>query len=192
MAKGDWEQVISVTPENWHVYIYICVCVCVCSVAQQPKWDLGRLIFGVSRSYTIRHTHGMTPLNEWSARRRGRHLHNKHTRRTSVFSEGFEPATQAIERPQTYALDRTASGIDKHIWKFCKSTLLLPSGCLYCFSSNRRLIDNDWDNSSTYTEYNTNQHTDSLWISIWQAYASPQFGTAVKPCNYILKAPGAV
>ena len=28
-------------------------------------------------------------------------------------SEGFEPATPAIERPQNYALERTATGIGK-------------------------------------------------------------------------------
>jgi hypothetical protein len=27
--------------------------------------------------------------------------------------EGFEPATPATKRPQTYALDRAATGIDK-------------------------------------------------------------------------------
>jgi hypothetical protein len=33
------------------------------------------------------HTPGTNPLNKWSARRRGRYLHNKHTRRTSMPSE---------------------------------------------------------------------------------------------------------
>ena len=41
-------------------------------VAQQPNLGLGRLTVAVSRS----HTPGKTPLNGWSARRRGRHLHN--------------------------------------------------------------------------------------------------------------------
>jgi len=50
--------------------------------AQQPNLGLGRLIVEVSRPYTIRHTQtrararGRTPLNEWSARHRGRYLHN--------------------------------------------------------------------------------------------------------------------
>jgi hypothetical protein len=52
------------------------------SVAQQPISVVGRLILEVSISQTIRHTHththtlGRTPLNKWSARRRGRYLHN--------------------------------------------------------------------------------------------------------------------
>ena len=37
--------------------------------------------------------------------------HNKHKRRTSMPSVGFEPAILAIQRPQTYALDRPAIGV---------------------------------------------------------------------------------
>ena len=37
--------------------------------------------------------------------------HYKHKRRTSMPSAGFEPATPAIERPLSYALDGTAIGI---------------------------------------------------------------------------------
>jgi hypothetical protein len=57
------------------------------------------------------HIPGRTPLNEWSARRRGRYLHNKHNRRTSMPLAGFEPAIPAIKWLQTYALDRTVTGI---------------------------------------------------------------------------------
>ena len=57
------------------------------------------------------HTPGKTPLNKCSARRRGRYLHNKHERRTSLPSEAFEPANPAIKRLQTYALDRATTGI---------------------------------------------------------------------------------
>jgi hypothetical protein len=61
----------------------LCVCVCFC-VVQQPKSFLGRLTVEVSTSHTIKHTHthtnththGRTPLNEQSARRSGRYLHN--------------------------------------------------------------------------------------------------------------------
>jgi hypothetical protein len=42
--------------------------------------------------------------------------HNKHERQTA--SAGFEPAIPAIERPQTYALDRSATGIDIRIYQF--------------------------------------------------------------------------
>jgi len=37
--------------------------------------------------------------------------HNKRKRRTFMPSAGFEPAITALERPQMYALDRTATGI---------------------------------------------------------------------------------
>jgi hypothetical protein len=83
-------------------------------MAWQPLGDLGRLIF---RGFTItifRHTTlGRTPLDEWSAGRRDLYLttHNTHNRQTFMPSVGFEPAIPASERPQTHALDRTATGI---------------------------------------------------------------------------------
>jgi hypothetical protein len=93
------------------------------SVAQQPNSGLGLLIFEVPRSYTmIIHTLGMIRLNERLPRRRGRYLHNKKKRRTFTFSAGFESAIPALERPQTYPLDRMASGIGgtfTYFWK-CK------------------------------------------------------------------------
>ena len=57
-------------------------------------------------------TVGSTPLGAWSARRRYLCLttHNTHNRRTSIPPVGFEPTISAGERPQTYALDRAATG----------------------------------------------------------------------------------
>ena len=57
-------------------------------------------------------TVGRTPLDKWSARRRDLYLttHNTHNRQTSVPLVGFEPTISAGERPQTYALDRAATG----------------------------------------------------------------------------------
>jgi len=55
-----------------------------CLSRDGPNWGLGRHIVAVSRSqktgHTYAHTHGRIPLNEWSARHRGRYLHN--TQRT--------------------------------------------------------------------------------------------------------------
>ena len=53
-----------------------------------------------------------TPLDEWSARRRDLYLttHNTHNRQLSMPPVGFEPTISAGERPQTYALDRAATG----------------------------------------------------------------------------------
>ena len=57
-------------------------------------------------------TFGRTPLDEWSARRRDLYLTTHNTsRQTSMPPVGFEPTISAGERPQTYALDRAATGI---------------------------------------------------------------------------------
>ena len=60
-----------------------------------------------------RTTLGRTPLNQWSARRRGRFMttHDEHKRRTFMPPAGFEPAIPAMGEPQTYAVDRGANGI---------------------------------------------------------------------------------
>jgi len=66
---------------------------------------------------TLRHTTlGNTPLDEWSARRRELYLttHNNRERQTSIPPAGFETAIPASERPQTHALDRVTTGIDKN------------------------------------------------------------------------------
>ena len=64
-----------------------------------------------------RTTVGWTPLVEWSARRRDLYLttHNTHNRRTSMPPVGFEPRISASERPQTYDLDRAATGTGNYI-----------------------------------------------------------------------------
>jgi hypothetical protein len=52
------------------------------------------------------------PLDEWSARRRHFYLttHNTHNRQTSMLPVGFKLTILAGKRPQTYALDRAATG----------------------------------------------------------------------------------
>ena len=55
--------------------------------------------------HTHTHKSGRILLHKWSARRRGRYLHNKHNRRTSVPSVRIEPAIPAVKQFQTYALD---------------------------------------------------------------------------------------
>ena len=59
-----------------------------------------------------RTTVNRTPLDEWSARHRDLYLttHNSHNRQTSMPPVGFEPTISAGEQPQTYALDRAATG----------------------------------------------------------------------------------
>jgi hypothetical protein len=67
--------------------------------------------------YTQRRTTvGRTPLDEWSARRRDFYLttHNTHNRQTSMPPVRFESKISAGDRPQTYALDRAATGTGAH------------------------------------------------------------------------------
>ena len=73
-------------------------------------------------------TVGRTPLDGWSARRRDLYLttHNNHNRHTSMPPVGFEPTISASERPQTYALDRAATG---------------PAFCFYNTNRNARIND---------------------------------------------------
>ena len=59
-----------------------------------------------------RTTVGRIPPDEWPARRRDLYLttHNTHNRQTSMPPLEFEPTISEGERPQTYALDRAATG----------------------------------------------------------------------------------
>jgi len=62
----------------------------------------------------LRHTTvGMTPLDEWSARRRDLYLttNNTHKRQTSMTPAGFESTIPAREWPQNRASNCTATGI---------------------------------------------------------------------------------
>jgi len=54
---------------GWKIFFF--------SVAQWPSWGLGYFIVEVFVDHTQTHTPGRTPLNEWSARHRGRHT--RHT-----------------------------------------------------------------------------------------------------------------
>jgi len=57
-------------------------------------------------------TVGRTTLDKWSAHHRDRYLttHNTHNRQKSTPPVGYKPTISAGERPQTYALDRAATG----------------------------------------------------------------------------------
>jgi hypothetical protein len=80
---------------------------------RQPLVDLD-LLHGVPRSHSCRNTTlGRTPLDVWSARRRDLYLttDNTYKRQTYMSPAGFKPAIPASEKPETYALDRVATGI---------------------------------------------------------------------------------
>jgi hypothetical protein len=64
-------------------------------------------------NYTQRRTtFGKTPLDEFSPRRLDLCLttHNTRNRQTTMSPVGFEPTISAGKRPNTYALDRAATG----------------------------------------------------------------------------------
>ena len=62
----------------------------------------------------LTHTSGRTAVNKWSARLRGRYLHNTSQTegRTSLSLEGLEPGILVIRGPKSFALDRTNTGVD--------------------------------------------------------------------------------
>jgi len=79
-----------------------------------PQWARASS-FTMFLDHTQRRTTvGRTPLDEWSARRRDLYVttQNTHNRQISMPRWDFEPTVSAGERPQTYALDRAATGTD--------------------------------------------------------------------------------
>ena len=88
------------------------MCLFVCFWRDSPQWARASSFTGFLDNTQRRTTVGRTPLDEWLARRRDLYLttHNSHKRQTSMPPVGFEPTISAGERPQTYALDRAATG----------------------------------------------------------------------------------
>ena len=80
-------------------------------VAQQPKSGLGPLIVDDSVSHTDTHTHAPWTIDQPVTEAATYTTHNKHKRRMSIHSARLEPPSPAIERPYTYVLDRTATGV---------------------------------------------------------------------------------
>ena len=66
---------------------------------------------------TLRHTTFIRTLEKRSARRRDLYMttHNTHNGQRSMPQVGFKPAIPARERPQTHALDRAPTGIDRDV-----------------------------------------------------------------------------
>jgi len=88
-------------------------------VALQPKSGLDRLVLRFADrtqldTHTHTHTRSRTPLNEWSARRRGKTQHATNTRDGHPLPQrDSKPQSKQPERLQTYALDRTVTGIHR-------------------------------------------------------------------------------
>jgi hypothetical protein len=86
-------------------------------------WSQDRLSFRGFTFTLFRHTTlGRITLYEGPAPRRDLYLttHNNHNRQTSMPPSGFEPTILVTERPQTHALDRTATGIGTDLYCFLK------------------------------------------------------------------------
>jgi hypothetical protein len=99
-------RVLTVSSSNVIIDHYFC-----CGAAtQRGSWPPHS--WGFLDHTQRRTTVGRTPLHGWSARRRYLYLttHNTHNRKTSMLPVGSEPTISASELPQTYALDRAATG----------------------------------------------------------------------------------
>ena len=106
---GDWRKLY--TQGGPKVSKGLIKCTVVFDVTA-PQWAWASS-FTRFLDHTQRHiTFGRTPLDEWPARRRYLYLttHNNQNRQTSMPPVGFKPTVSAGERPQTYALDRAATG----------------------------------------------------------------------------------
>ena len=78
----------------------------------RPNAGHGLLILEVSRSHITTYHSQQDCLDEWSVRRRDLYLtkYDTHNRQALMSSLGFEPKISVVERAQTYALDRAATG----------------------------------------------------------------------------------
>ena len=119
---------------------------------QQPLISQGLLRIEVSWSHSGTLTIGRTPLDGSSARRRDLYLttHNNHKRQTSMFPVGFEPAFPTSERPQTHALDRTATGIGQNYLHFPNFETKTAS---LCTSTNNQQRPSHWVYSRWWTSF---------------------------------------
>ena len=105
----------------WHkillVYMNPCkrvlfICLFVCFWRDRLQWARASSFTRLLDHTQQRKTFGRTPLEEGSGRQRDIYLktHNIRNRYTSVSPVRFEPTISAGEQPQTYILDRAATG----------------------------------------------------------------------------------
>jgi len=105
----------------------------VCSWRDSSQWAMASSFTRFLEHTQRRTTVGRNSLDEWSTRRRET-IHNAHNRKTSMPPEGFEPTTPAGKRPQTYALDRAATGTGPVI---CRQAFELDSGPVCAISAGK-------------------------------------------------------
>ena len=112
-------------------------------------------------------TVGRTPLDEWSARRKDFYLatHDTHNRQISMPPVGFEPKISAGERPQTYALDRTAIGTG-HIDIGVRNILWITVNCSFD-GTNESVFGHNFGISYNYLNGWVIVSVISEWVSEW-------------------------
>ena len=88
------------------------MCLFVCFWHDSPHWARVSSFTMFLDHTQRRDTVCRTPLDVWSVRHRDLYLttHKTHNRQTTIPPVGFEPTISAGKRPQTYALDRAATG----------------------------------------------------------------------------------
>jgi hypothetical protein len=117
----------------------------ICFWRDSPHWARASSFRGFLDHIQRRTTVGRTPLDEWSVWRRDLYLttHNIQYGQTSMLPVGFEPTISAGERPQTYALDRAATGSGHRCNGLTKclcllgiyvTTLFRPYLVIHCYS----------------------------------------------------------
>jgi hypothetical protein len=86
-------------------------------MAQQPLVGQGLLFVEASRSHFIDtpHSVGLLWTSDQPDAETSTWEHNTYKRQTPIPPAGFEPAIPVNERPQTHALDGTATGIGRLI-----------------------------------------------------------------------------
>jgi len=117
--------------------------------ATAPQWAMASSFTSFLDHKQRRTTVSRTPLDEWSARRRYLYLttQNTHNRQTSMPPVGFEPTISAGERPQTYALDRAATGPALETIASCYIVVTNETSDLTCVYSD------SWFNSFIFFTY---------------------------------------
>jgi len=111
-----WHRTIAVLINHLHAYLHLWQTLFFSFWRDSPKWARASSFTRfLAHTQQRRTTVGRTPLVEWSARRWDLYLstHNNHNRPCPRWDSN---TISAGERPQTYALDRGATGIgsDKH------------------------------------------------------------------------------
>jgi hypothetical protein len=118
------------------------------------------------RGFTITHirhtTLGRTPLDEWPARRRDLYLttHNTHNRQTSMPPARFEPAIPVSKRPQTHALDRTATRIRPRLYIIVSNYSAVVGVCAVTCLTARNM-----DNFKFFDKNFYHRHREN-WVSL--------------------------